>query len=245
MLVASDVAARGLDIPAVSHVFNYDVPHHPEDYVHRIGRTGRAGRTGYSFTLVAPGDERSLAAVQKLTGQDIVWDGPTLAERPASPAREGRRTRVEGRGERTRGRRDRERPPREERASSRDEAAKGDEAVQVEPNAADDTTVRRQQRPARPSRRERTEPADRSERPARAERPERVRTERRSVRNGPSDQNARRGRNGRKGRSGPNGRSVTIGVASVRIVVSASGNGATGTMTAPASWGSATMFQVS
>ena len=53
LLVASDVAARGLDIPAVSHVFNYDVPHHAEDYVHRIGRTGRAGRAGASFTLVA------------------------------------------------------------------------------------------------------------------------------------------------------------------------------------------------
>src|SRR3954449_13183514 len=52
ILVASDVAARGLDIPAVSHVFNYDVPHHAEDYVHRIGRTGRAGRSGASFTLI-------------------------------------------------------------------------------------------------------------------------------------------------------------------------------------------------
>src|SRR6476659_4301036 len=51
-----NVAARGLDIPAVSHIINYDVPHHAEDYVHRIGRTGRAGRTGHSFTLVAPGD---------------------------------------------------------------------------------------------------------------------------------------------------------------------------------------------
>src|SRR5215217_4319470 len=54
ILVASDVAARGLDIPAVSHVFNYDIPHHAEDYVHRIGRTGRAGRSGQSFTLVSP-----------------------------------------------------------------------------------------------------------------------------------------------------------------------------------------------
>ncbi|MBM6595811.1 DEAD/DEAH box helicase [Microvirga pudoricolor] len=122
LLVASDVAARGLDIPAVSHVFNYDVPHHAEDYVHRIGRTGRAGRTGYSFTLVGPGDEKSLAAVQKLTGQDIEWDGPTLAERPASPAREGRRVRIEGRGERGRGRRDRERAPRREREAAPESA---------------------------------------------------------------------------------------------------------------------------
>ncbi|WP_204351094.1 helicase-related protein, partial [Serratia marcescens] len=50
LLVASDVAARGLDIPAVSHVFNFDIPRHPEDYVHRIGRTGRAGRAGAAFT---------------------------------------------------------------------------------------------------------------------------------------------------------------------------------------------------
>jgi superfamily II DNA/RNA helicase len=82
LLVASDVAARGLDIPAVSHVLNYDVPHHAEDYVHRIGRTGRAGRTGQAVTLVAPGDERSLAAIERLIGQAIPWDGAPPAERP-------------------------------------------------------------------------------------------------------------------------------------------------------------------
>ncbi|MCB8820650.1 DEAD/DEAH box helicase [Microvirga rosea] len=105
LLVASDVAARGLDIPAVSHVFNYDIPHHAEDYVHRIGRTGRAGRTGYSFTLVGPGDEKSLAAIEKLIGQPVEWEGPSLAERPASSS--GRPTARRGRGggsERTRGR---------------------------------------------------------------------------------------------------------------------------------------------
>src|SRR5215813_4946561 len=66
LLVASDVAARGLDIPAVSHVFNYEPPRHAEDYVHRIGRTGRAGRQGASFTLVAPSDKRSWDAIEKL-----------------------------------------------------------------------------------------------------------------------------------------------------------------------------------
>ncbi len=55
ILVASDVAARGLDIKGVSHVFNFDVPWHPDDYVHRIGRTGRAGRTGIAITLATPG----------------------------------------------------------------------------------------------------------------------------------------------------------------------------------------------
>ena len=93
LLVASDVAARGLDIPAVSHVFNYDVPHHAEDYVHRIGRTGRAGRAGASFTLVAPGDERSLSAIEKLITQGIEWAGPTLSERPASESRPSTRRR--------------------------------------------------------------------------------------------------------------------------------------------------------
>ncbi len=70
-LVASDVAARGLDIPDVSHVFNYEPPRHAEDYVHRIGRTGRAGKQGASFTLVALSDRRSLEAIEKLTGKPI------------------------------------------------------------------------------------------------------------------------------------------------------------------------------
>jgi superfamily II DNA/RNA helicase len=75
LLVASDVAARGLDIPAVSHIFNFDVPHHPDDYVHRIGRTGRAGRTGTAITVVAPSDTKSVAAIEKLIGQSIPWMG--------------------------------------------------------------------------------------------------------------------------------------------------------------------------
>src|SRR5262245_27405152 len=70
-LVASDVAARGLDIPDVSHVFNYEPPRSPEDYVHRIGRTGRAGRQGASLTLIGPHDRRSLEAIEKLTGKKI------------------------------------------------------------------------------------------------------------------------------------------------------------------------------
>ncbi|QGY05005.1 DEAD/DEAH box helicase [Methylobacterium mesophilicum SR1.6/6] len=83
LLVASDVAARGLDIPAVSHVFNFDVPHHPEDYVHRIGRTGRAGRSGTAYTLVSPDDSRSLGAIEALIGQPVPWldgDLSTVAE---------------------------------------------------------------------------------------------------------------------------------------------------------------------
>ena len=75
LLVASDVAARGLDIPAVSHVFNFDVPHHPDDYVHRIGRTGRAGLPGTAITIVAPTDYKAIATIEKLIGQNIPWMG--------------------------------------------------------------------------------------------------------------------------------------------------------------------------
>ena len=81
ILVASDVAARGLDIKGVSHVFNYDVPWHPDDYVHRIGRTGRGGATGKAFTLVTPEDAEAIASIEKLTGHVIARTGG-----PAKPA---------------------------------------------------------------------------------------------------------------------------------------------------------------
>src|SRR5438105_9899787 len=96
LLIASDVAARGLDIPAVSHIFNFDVPHHADDYVHRIGRTGRAGLTGTAITIVAPSDGKAVAAIEKLTGQTIAWAGepappidePRVCERqPSRPPR--------------------------------------------------------------------------------------------------------------------------------------------------------------
>jgi len=70
-LVASDVAARGLDIPNVSHIFNYDVPGHAEDYVHRIGRTGRAGRSGKTVMICAPQDEKNLDAIERLIGAKV------------------------------------------------------------------------------------------------------------------------------------------------------------------------------
>jgi len=85
LLIASDVAARGLDIPEVSHVFNFDVPHHPDDYVHRIGRTGRAGRSGTAITIVAPIDTKAVGAIERLTGQTIAWmDAPAGAEASAT-----------------------------------------------------------------------------------------------------------------------------------------------------------------
>ena len=71
LLVASDVAARGLDIPSVSHVFNYDVPSHAEDYVHRIGRTGRAGRDGKAMMISGPKDEKNFDAIERLIQKEI------------------------------------------------------------------------------------------------------------------------------------------------------------------------------
>lgn len=81
ILVASDVAARGLDIKGVSHVFNFDVPWHPDDYVHRIGRTGRAGATGIAITLITPEDAEAVAQIEKHTAHKIKR---TVAETPAA-----------------------------------------------------------------------------------------------------------------------------------------------------------------
>ena len=86
ILVASDVAARGLDVKGVSHVFNYDVPWHPDDYVHRIGRTGRAGRTGVAITMVTSADAEAIDNIEKLIGTTIApLDGAPAAE-PAGDA---------------------------------------------------------------------------------------------------------------------------------------------------------------
>jgi superfamily II DNA/RNA helicase len=105
ILVASDVAARGLDVPAVSHVFNYDVPSHAEDYVHRIGRTGRAGRSGKAMMICNPRDEKNFAAIEALIQKEIPrvdnpvksggGDTPVEAEaedKPAKPSRSRSRT---------------------------------------------------------------------------------------------------------------------------------------------------------
>jgi superfamily II DNA/RNA helicase len=93
LLVASDVAARGLDIPTTSHVFNFDVPHHADDYVHRIGRTGRAGRAGTAISIVTPLDHKSIVAIEKLIGQTIprAEGGAAVqpGESPVSPSNGG------------------------------------------------------------------------------------------------------------------------------------------------------------
>ncbi len=96
-LIASDVAARGLDIPAVSHIFNFDVPTHAEDYVHRIGRTGRAGREGFAYTLVTPEETKYLKAIEKLIRREIPWDGEVPGEEDLAEKPRGRKGRG-GRG---------------------------------------------------------------------------------------------------------------------------------------------------
>ena len=99
LLVCSDVAARGLDIAGLSHVFNFDVPIHAEDYVHRIGRTGRAGREGHAFTLATPEDGKYVAAIEKLMGTTIPritvegLDGAALSEGKERGSRPGRHDR--------------------------------------------------------------------------------------------------------------------------------------------------------
>ena len=121
LMVASDVAARGLDIPAVSHVFNFDVPIHAEDYVHRIGRTGRAGRSGKSFTMVGRGDDKYVDAIEKLIGRSIPYlDGVPAAAHDAAPdAKDGAQEGEERRERRSRRSR---RGAREEEAPARSPA---------------------------------------------------------------------------------------------------------------------------
>ncbi|WP_370155033.1 DEAD/DEAH box helicase [Ferrovibrio sp.] len=110
LLVASDVAARGLDVQGLTHVFNFDVPTHPEDYVHRIGRTGRAGMNGRAFTLVSGEDGKYLAQIKSLIARDIpvmelhgfavdAGDLP-VEEAPERDSRRGRRGGSKERGER-------------------------------------------------------------------------------------------------------------------------------------------------
>ncbi|MBA4162415.1 MAG: DEAD/DEAH box helicase [Novosphingobium sp.] len=98
ILCCSDVAARGLDVKGVSHVFNFDTPWHPDDYVHRVGRTGRAGATGRAFTLIAPEDQEAIENVEKLTGGKLaVFEVGKGAKEPREdkPAREAKPERAE------------------------------------------------------------------------------------------------------------------------------------------------------
>jgi superfamily II DNA/RNA helicase len=125
LLVCSDVAARGLDIQGLSHVFNFDVPYHAEDYVHRIGRTGRAGREGRSFTLAAPEDGKNVAAITKLIDREIpavTIPGIETAELDFDSRPRGRRpaaSRSAPERSRARPAQDSDRPPRRPKSAER------------------------------------------------------------------------------------------------------------------------------
>ena len=179
LLVASDVAARGLDIPAVSHVFNFDVPTHAEDYVHRIGRTGRAGLTGTSITIATSLDRKYLGAIERLTGLPIA---PIEVEADAERAAAFHKARAEhehdapesGRHGRSRGRGER-RPRREAPA-----------AEASPPRQQESEPVRHEPPPARAEVRQDRPPAEqprRDSRPPRDERPPRRDDSRRRDRN--------------------------------------------------------------
>ena len=148
-LIASDVAARGLDIPEVSHIFNFDVPIHAEDYVHRIGRTGRAGREGQAFTMACREEAKYVKAIEGLIKKDIEWfdigtvelsENDGHAERPKRAHRE--------RGEKPK----RERTPRVEASAEAAPASEPRTLEQHEPRAPrprQDNRPPRQEKPSR------------------------------------------------------------------------------------------------
>ncbi len=172
LLVASDVAARGLDIPEVSHVFNFDVPHHPDDYVHRIGRTGRAGRLGTAVSIVSPADQKSILAIEKLIGQPIPRaEGPSIAP-PLQPAeRIEEASTASPEPEQRRPRRERQRS-RGGRNKSKQNAPSSSQIAAVQPPSIGRTPVAI---PASASREQHSEPADHSHLPAFLLRPVRAR----------------------------------------------------------------------
>ena len=130
ILCASDVAARGLDVKGVSHVFNYDTPWHPDDYVHRVGRTGRAGAKGRAFTFVTAEDAEAISNVEKLTGNEIpVFD---LAESDGQGEEREEKRERKPRAEKPK-REAKPRREREPRPESREREPKAEESRESEP----------------------------------------------------------------------------------------------------------------
>lgn len=164
LLVASDVAARGLDIPEVSHVFNFDVPHHPDDYVHRIGRTGRAGRSGTAISIVSSLDHKSVAAIEKLIGQSIPQaEGDyTISDTTSQDEGHERRPREATRRDRKPARDRQERKPQREREAPRPVRPDHPAAQLPHPPAASQPRAE----PRRSRREVDNEPADHSHLPA-------------------------------------------------------------------------------
>jgi len=138
-LVASDVAARGLDVPSVSHVFNFDVPSHAEDYVHRIGRTGRAGRDGKAMMICAPRDEKNFDAIEKLIQKEIPRIDNPLGTAPSDEGDNAKPDSAEGdkpKPRRTRSRRGKSDSARDTARDTADAApAEATEAVETKSDA--------------------------------------------------------------------------------------------------------------
>ncbi len=181
LLCCSDVAARGIDIGGLSHVFNFDVPHHAEDYVHRIGRTGRAGREGRAFTLATPDDQQAVEAIEKLTGHPVPRIDIEGLDTVEWAEGDGRKRR--GRGGRAAPKRAEAAPAEEKRkpARKRTEAPAGDEAPAKPARAAKPGRAEapakapRAEAPAKQARAAAPERAARSEKPERAAHAEPVR----------------------------------------------------------------------
>ena len=183
LLVCSDVAARGLDIPDVSHVFNFDVPTHAEDYVHRIGRTGRAGRSGTALTIVTRADTKYVEGIEQLTAEKIQWMGGTLddvveTEEYGDERRSRRRgERSEGsrggRSERGRSDRNRGRNREPESAARAERFAKAEQAVDL--GSAPQPVEVREMREPRPAQPRHPQPHQAGERPNRPQRNDRRR----------------------------------------------------------------------
>jgi superfamily II DNA/RNA helicase len=202
LLVCSDVAARGIDIGGLSHVFNFDVPFHAEDYVHRIGRTGRAGREGHAYTLATADEAKAVAAVETLTGFPIP---PMTIEGldPVSPEeiQEGLKAvgrRGRGRGGESRGGRD---GGRGERGRGDARRERGGEA-RPEGGRREGRGARTEARPPREEKEARAPREDRESRAPRAEREARAPREDREARSPRDDRDDRRGDRDRGSRSG-------------------------------------------
>lgn len=219
ILVATDVAARGIDVEAITHVFNYGVPRQAEDYVHRIGRTGRAGREGIAVTFINYRDKRLLDAIENFTQTELIAseiEGLEPNKRPERGAPKGRgRRKGGGRGRGNSGSSNRRRESasrrdRSDRASNDDAPRRNrDERGGRRFEARDEREKRQSEGMPRRDRNERFERSPRGERPARGEsgQERRVRGERRASGNGNNSgrrRNESRGSNGARGEGRPN-----------------------------------------
>ena len=158
-LIASDVAARGLDVPSVSHVFNFDVPSHAEDYVHRIGRTGRAGRDGKAIMICVPRDEKNFEDVERLVQKEIPrLENPMGGDKPAEKKAPAAKSDAEGKTA-DKPKRSRSRS-RKTDASRKDDAPKAEAAVAAEAPALEEAKAPRKSAPPKANSRAMEAPKD-------------------------------------------------------------------------------------